>query len=517
MMDDASAARDVGEGAAAPAVAVRSVTKTFGAVRACEDITFHVDHGELLGVLGENGAGKSTIMNILAGLMRPDSGRLAVHGRPVDFRSPRDATDAGIGMVHQHFTLVPDMTVVENVVLGDRRQRPGLLPLEALAERVAHVAAKAGLDIDPWARIDSLGVAQQQRVEIVKALYRDVRILILDEPTAVLSRPDAEKLLAVIGNLARTGVAVILISHKLDDILGVCDRVVVMRRGRLAAERPLSGVDRGTLVRLMVGGDLDVPTRAGRAEAIAHCVCRFQDVTVVRDNGQPAVTNATFDIRAGEIFAFAGVDGNGQRETVEAIAGMRGLEAGSLDVLGDAGTDARAAHRRRRSGLAHVPEDRHAHGILADAPLVDNFLLTRIFDADMARRGVVDWRQARRRVVDAIERYDVKTPGPDARMGTLSGGNQQKLVLGRELGGDPKLLIAAHPTRGLDLKTIAFVQKRLLALRDAGRTVVLVSADLQEIWQLADRLVVFAGGRVVGPVSLEETTTEEVGSWMAGS
>ena len=502
-------------GASEPVLELRGITKSYPGVLANDRVTLRLGRGEVLGVLGENGAGKSTLMKIVSGLVVPDDGEIRVDGKRVDVRSPRDAIGFGIGMVHQHFLLVPTLTVVENVILGDRRLPRGRLSIDALAQSVRQLAEQLELPVDPDAVVGALGVGEQQRVEIIKALYRDARILILDEPTAVLSAVETDGLFRMIRHLVGRGVLVILISHKLDDIFAICDRVVVMRNGRVMADRTTDGVTRAELVRLMVGEDIAMPSRRPR-EAGGGPVLAVRELCVAGRHGALAVDHASFELQAGEILGLAGVEGNGQRELVESLTGLASATSG--EVLLDGGTPAgrMSVRQRRLRGMGHVPENRHANGMLADLSLSQNFLLSHFFTPIFNRLGVLRHGLARRRVAGLIADFDIRAPGIAIRMDALSGGNQQKLVLAREFALSPRILIAAHPTRGLDVRTIAFVRRALLEQRREGTGILLVSSDLSEIWELADRVMVIANGRIRGPVALEEADLQQIGAWMAG-
>jgi simple sugar transport system ATP-binding protein len=502
-----------------PILALGGIGKRFGDFTALAGVDITVDAGEVVAVLGENGAGKSTLMNIAAGLLQPDEGEIRMDGRARRFAGPRDAAAAGIGMVHQHYLLVPTLTVAENVMLGDPRLG-GVAPrLGRHAREIGALAERVGLAIDPGARVDRLDIGAKQRVEIVKALYRGARVLILDEPTSVLSERERAQLYAVIRALKDAGVAIIFISHKLDDIYEVCDRVVVLRAGRVVDRAPLAERSRAELVRRMVGEDIQPgPPKSGAAGngARAAPVLAVRGLALRKDNGALAFSNASFELRAGEILALAGVEGNGQEELAEALAGLRAPEHGTIALEGRPLDRRVSALRRRARGLRHVPHDRHRRGVLAHRSLADNFLLAHWFDPALRRGGWVRRRRAAAEAAAVVRNFEVAGGGGRGALHTLSGGNQQKFVLGRELWGAPRLLIAAHPTRGLDVRTVAALQDRLVRRRNEGLAILLISSDLAEIWQVADRVMVLSQGRLHGPAPIAEISPHQVGSWISG-
>jgi general nucleoside transport system ATP-binding protein len=454
--------------------------------------------GEVLGVLGENGAGKSTLMNILAGLVQPDQGSIILDGKAVSFRSPKEAKQSGIGMVHQHFKLVDNLSVEENLALGDPRWGRGLVDYAQIRRELAALAADLGISVDPRALIEELPIGKLQQVEILKSLWRRPRVLILDEPTALLAPEERQGLFDLVRRMKAQGAAVILISHKLEDIVACCDRVLVMRQGRVVDSGPVAGCSQADLVRMVVGGELaPVPHKES---AGGEALLSVQDLEVRRANATVAVKGASFELKAGEILGLCGVEGNGQSELVQALAGMIAPSAGQVLY--------------KNKSIAHVPEDRLRHGLISSMTLAGNWLLGNLGDARFNRRGWLHWGKVLERLRDGITSHDVKVPGEDARAEQLSGGNQQKLVLARELARNPGILLAAHPSRGLDVRTVVFVHRALIEARDRGAAVLLLSADLAELWEIADRIMVMVEGRLRGPVPVSQTTQQEIGHWM---
>jgi len=507
-------------------VRFEAVTKRFGDVVANRDISFEVGRGEVLALVGENGAGKSTIVNLLGGLYRPDAGAITFDGRPIDFRTPVDAIRSGIGVVHQHYALVPSLTALENVALAVGELGLGPIDRRALSARIGEVAGRLGFTFDPNARVSSFDVAEQQQVEIVKALMHDVMLLLLDEPTAVLTPQDRKRLFDTIARLKQHGTSIVLITHKLEDVFAVTDRAVILRRGAVVADRPTSELTEGAIVSAMIGEPADA---AAVHEIVAHrdytggtgadgrLLARLENVGLSRANGAVVVSGVSFDIRAGEILAVAGVDGNGQSELVLALAGMARPHAGRIECLDLASDRAGWSPRAlRRRGLAHIPEDRRRDGMVAGMSLTRNYLLTRLFDAGESELGPMREGSMRGRIQALIDSFAVICRGPDDPMARLSGGNQQKIVLARELDGRPRLILAAHPSRGLDIKTIRFVHGLLRTSRTEGCGIVLVSSDLDEILALADRVVAFAAGQSFGPLPRAELSRSDLGRWIAG-
>jgi ABC-type uncharacterized transport system ATPase subunit len=480
-----------------PVLELKGITKRFPGVLANDSVDFDLARGEVHALLGENGAGKSTLMNILYGLYTPDEGEVRLNGNPIVIGSPRAAIDHGIGMVHQHFMLIPVMTVAENIVLASEPRRAGaLLDLDAAANRVAELARSFKFAIDPHARIENISVGQEQRVEILKALYRSADILILDEPTAVLTPQEAQELFEILQTLKREGMSIIFISHKLNEVLEIADRITVLRRGRKIETVPREGATERGLARMMVGREVLLRVEKGPANP-GEPLLRVEDLRVVDDRGLEAVRGVSFEVRAAEIVGIAGVDGNGQSELIDAIAGLRKSASGRV-VLGGRDVSSDGAHDRLDEGLGHIPEDRQRRGLVLDFTLAENLAL-HDFDKEPASR--LGWLYPRRLVERAralLQEFDVRGGGPETPAGSLSGGNQQKVVLAREISRDPRVLIAAQPTRGLDVGAIEFVHRRLVEERDEGRAILLVSFELEEILSLSDRILVVYEGRIVG-------------------
>jgi general nucleoside transport system ATP-binding protein len=502
---------------ARPAIACRGVTKRFPGVLANDGVHFEALEGEVHALLGENGAGKSTLSNIFTGLYRADEGELEVFGQPVEFDSPRDGIDAGIGMVHQHFRLVEPFTVAENVMLGDTSDLGHSFRLHprAIEQRVAELGNRYGMAVDPRARIWQLSVGEQQRVEILKALYREARILILDEPTAVLTPQEAEALFVTMRAMAADGRTVIFISHKLHEVMAVSDRVTVLRDGKAVATVSTEGSTLQSLASLMVGRELHTFERQEERKEIGHVLFEVAGLTAAGDRGSDAVTDVSFAIRAGEILGVAGVAGNGQRELAEAVTGLRPVKAGTIRIEGTelATGDPRVGIR---AGVAHVPEDRLHTGVAPSLSISSNVVLKSYRSSENAVGPFLRFRRIRERAIDLIRRYDVKAPGPAAPARQLSGGNLQKVVLAREFESRPRVLVIAAPTRGLDVGAIETVHAYLREAAGRGVAILLISEDLDELMTLSDRIVVIYEGRLVGEVEAATADVDEIGLLMAG-
>ena len=497
-----------------PILELRSITKRFPGVVANDGIDFDLLPGEVHALLGENGAGKSTLMNIVYGLYRPDEGEILIRGNPVTLGSARDAITQGIGMVHQHFMLIPVMTVAENIVLASEPTHAAvLLDYAAAVERVRELSERFGLAVDPEARVENIGVGQEQRVEIVKALYRGAEILILDEPTAVLTPQEAAELFEIVRGLQAQGKSIIFISHKLKEVLEIADRITVLRRGRKVETISREGATETGLARMMVGREVLLRVEKKPA-APGEPMLEVHDLSVLDDRGLGAVRDVSFDVRAGEIVGLAGVDGNGQTELIDALAGLRRPSGGEIRVRGQDVTRA-SARRVLDLGVGHIPEDRQRRGLVLEFSLAENLALHDYDEKPNSRFGWLFPRRLISRARKLLKEFDVRGGGPQTRASALSGGNQQKVVIAREVGGDPDVLIAAQPTRGLDVGAIEYVHRRLVEVRDEEKAVLLVSLELDEIRALSDRILVIYEGRIVGEYD-PEVAEEELGIAMTG-
>jgi len=499
-----------------PAVAVElsGITKTFPGVVANDDVNLAVRSGEIHAVVGENGAGKTTLMKILYGMLRPDGGTISVDGRTTHFRSPKDAIAAGIGMVHQHFMLATNFTVLENVVLGSEPARAGALDFDGARTRIQELSEAYGVPLDPDRLIEDLAVGERQRVEIVKVLYRGARILILDEPTAVLVPQEVEDLFRHLRELKERGVTIVFISHKLDEVLEIADTITVIRDGHTVATVKPKDVTARQLAELMVGSELPTP-ETRESTVTEELVLSVRDLGVLIGERWP-IRNVSFEIHHGEVVGIAGVEGNGQRELVEALLGLLTPTEGTIR-LGDVDITGWPTRRRREAGIGYIPEDRQGRGLLLPSPLWENAMLGHQ-TVDPFRRGPwVDRGGAHRRTEEMIRGYGVMTPGPDTPALALSGGNQQKLIVGREMVAEPKVLIASQPTRGIDVGAQAAVWEQIRRARAAGLALLLISADLEELIGLSDTLYVILRGSLVARIDPAAVTPEELGSYMTGA
>ncbi len=497
------------------AIQMVDITKTFPGVTANDNIDFSVDKAEIHGLLGENGAGKSVLMSILYGLYKPDSGDILVDGEKVDISGPSDAMRLGIGMVHQHFMLVPSLTVVENVILGREPTVNGVtLDMERMLRDVAESCKRYKLDVDIEAPVYQLPVGVQQRVEILKALYRGADVLILDEPTSVLTPGETEELFNAVRELKADGKTVIFISHKLREVLAICDRITVLKRGKVVGTVLAAETGEGQLAEMMVGRKI-VYEFTKEAECGLEPVLRLEGLECLSDRGIPALRGLDLDLCGSEILGVAGVEGNGQTELVEAVMGLRELTGGSVKLDGQDITDTQPK-TRIQMGVSHIPEDRHKRAIVPDFSVLENLVLGSQRDR-FTRNGVsIDFAEAKRFSTDMINDYQIATPGPETLIRYLSGGNQQRVVVAREFSRDPQVVIAAQPTRGLDVGATEYVRRKLVEMRDHGAGVLLISADLDEIWALSDRVAVIYEGSIVAVKAVDETDVQEIGLLMAG-
>lgn len=493
---------------------MRGITKRFPGVIANDGVDLDVDEGEILALLGENGAGKSTLMKILYGLQRPDEGQIEISGEPVDLRSPAAAISHRIGMIHQHFMLVDTLTVAENVTLGAEGRRSWITHRARDEQHVRELAHRYDLDIDPSAYVWQLSVGERQRVEILKALYRDARILVLDEPTAVLTPQEADSLFVTLRRMADDGRGLIFISHKLNEVLALAHRVTVLRDGKVVGSTRVEGATLAGLAQMMVGRELaPAPERVTVPGDDHRLVVR--GVSATGDRGQLALDNVDLEIRRGEILGLAGVSGNGQRELAEVISGLRFADAGTVEIDGKSVLGL-GPNGVRSHGLGYVPEERMRDGAIGSFTVAENLMLVDIAQAPYSGRVLIDRGEIERHSTQLVERFNVKTPSTSAAIGQLSGGNIQKVILARELAGAPGVLVAAQPTRGVDIGAAEHIRGELVAQRAAGTATLLISEDLDEILQLADRVAVMCAGRITGVVDPATTTPEAIGLLMAG-
>jgi ABC-type uncharacterized transport system ATPase subunit len=497
-----------------PSLQMRGITKRYPGVVANDHIDLDVKSGEIHALLGENGAGKSTLMNILYGLARPDEGEILLGGEPVQIADPADAIARGIGMVHQHFMLIPVLTVAENILLGtETMANPIFIDRREARRRINELGRRFGFEIDPDAKVETLSVGWQQRVEILKALYRQAKILVLDEPTAVLTPQETVEIFAVLRRLAAEGHSIIFISHKLYEVLEIADRITVIRRGRVVGSRLPSQTNEDELAELMVGRQVSLAVDRGESNP-TEPVLRVENLSVQQDRGQEAVRRVSFNVRAGEILGVAGVAGNGQDELVQAITGLRRSSGGTIQLAGQNITDW-SVRNRREHGLGYVPGDRQKYGLILGFPISDNLVLTRYYNPPFARgiqRNDAAIEQLARKL---IQEYDIRTPSWTASAGTLSGGNQQKVIVAREFSRDLKLLVLDQPTRGLDVGSIEFIHTQAILKRTAGTGILLVSAELDEVLELSDRIAVMYRGEIVAVVDGPTANKEEIGLLMA--
>ena len=500
------------------AIEMLNITKRFPGIVANDNITLQLKKGEIHALLGENGAGKSTLMSVLFGLYRPEEGVIKKDGRVVEIKDPNDANALGIGMVHQHFKLVECFTVLDNIIMGVEPCKHGFLQKAEAREKVLALSEKYGLRVDPDALVEDITVGMQQRTEILKMLYRENEILIFDEPTAVLTPQEIEELMQIMRNLAAEGKSILFISHKLNEIMAVADRCSVLRKGKYIGTVEIKDTTREELSRMMVGRDVEFVVHKEPAKP-GKTILEVEGITVAsKTHSKDAVKNVSFTVRAGEIVCIAGIDGNGQTELVYGLTGLEPLKGGKITLEGQNITQA-PIRKRNTMGMSHIPEDRHKHGLVLDYTLEDNMVLQRYFEPEfVSKAGFLKRKAIRDYAGRLIEQYDVRSgQGPVTVARSMSGGNQQKAIVAREIDKDPELLIAVQPTRGLDVGAIEYIHKQIVAQRDAGKGVLLVSLELGEVMALSDRILVMYEGEIVGELDPKTTTVEELGLYMAGA
>ena len=494
---------------------LKGIMKRFPGVLACDNVELHVETGEILALLGENGAGKTTLMNILYGLYTPDQGEVFVDGKPLQLSSPADSIAAGIGMVHQHFMLVPVFTVTENVILGmEPANSLGWLNKKAGSQIVKDISGRYNLEVDPEALIEDLPVGVQQRVEIIKVLSREARYLVFDEPTSVLTPQEVEEFFRIVKGLREDGKGIIFISHKLNEALEIADRIVVIRDGKIVDEVSPEQVTKEQLAELMVGRPIELVVQKEMAEA-KDKVLVVNDLVALDDRDHRAVDGVSFEVRAGEIVGIAGVQGNGQTELIDTIMGIRLPLAGSVIIGGQDVTNAspRGLHR---IGVAHIPEDRQASGLVVDFTVTENMILDNYYVRPYSKSIQMDWRKAEEAAERLVEEYDIRTPSAEVQVSTLSGGNQQKVIVAREFDRDVKLIVASQPTRGIDVGSIEYIHNRIVEERDKGVAVLIVSSELDEVMALSDRVLVIYRGKIVGEFDPVKDSTTDIGLAMLG-
>ena len=499
------------------AVDMRHITKKFPLVLAVDDVSFSVRLGEIHALVGENGAGKSTLVNILYGLLRPDRGTIRINGRESVLSDPGDAIRLGIGMVHQHFMLIPPFTVAENVVLGQEPSVGGFVDLKQANRIVGELSQQYGLEVDPTAKVETLSVGIEQRIEIIKVLYRGAEILILDEPTAVLTPNEVDELFEIMRSLKDRGKTIIFITHKLQEVTAIADAVTVMRRGQVVGTVPVKDTSRQEIATLMVGRQVLFRVQRTQADP-GNIVLAVKDLNALNNKGLPALRKVSFDVREGEILGMAGVEGNGQSELVEVLTGLRRMQSGLVEMNGWAISNS-TPRTIREKGTCHIPENRHRRGLILDFSVAQNMVLGIHYRPPFVRNLIMDvihFAPIKKKVNRLLKEFDIRPPDPENPAGNLSGGNQQKVVVAREFDQNPKLLIAAQPTRGIDVGSIEFIHQRLLQARDDKKAVLLVSADLEEILSLSDRIAVMYEGRIVGILEPAEATEARIGMMMTG-
>ena len=494
-----------------------NITKEFPGIVANDNITLRLKKGEIHALLGENGAGKSTLMSVLFGLYQPEKGEIKMNGKAVKINNPNDANALGIGMVHQHFKLVEIFTVLENIILGVEPNKMGFLQKQEARGKVVALSEKYGLRVDPDSLIEDITVGMQQRVEILKMLYRDNEILIFDEPTAVLTPQEIKELLQIMKGFAAEGKSILFITHKLNEIMEVADRCTVLRKGKYIGTVDVEETSKEELSKMMVGRDISFSVEK-EVKTPGDVVLSVRDVTVAsKTHKNNSVKGVTFDVRAGEIVCLAGIDGNGQTEFVHALAGLEKLVSGSITLCGKDITKA-SIRERSVSGMSHIPEDRHKHGLVLDYSLEENLVLQRYWQPQFQSKGFIKFDEMRKYAEKLIQKFDIRSgQGPIASARSMSGGNQQKAIIAREIDKDHELLVAVQPTRGLDVGAIEYVHKQLVERRDAGKGVLLVSLELEEVMNVSDRILVMYEGEIVGELDPKATTVQELGLYMSGA
>ena len=495
-------------------IEMREITKIFGEFVANDKINLELRKGEIHALLGENGAGKSTLMNMLAGLLEPTSGEIVVNGKSEKLDSPSKAASLGIGMVHQHFMLVEAFTVAENIILGSEVTNKGVLDLKKANADILELSERYGLAVDPTAKVEDISVGAQQRVEILKTLYRGADILIFDEPTAVLTPAEIFELMGIMKTLVKEGKSIILITHKLDEIRAVADRVTVIRRGKSIQTVSIEGATNKDLAEMMVGRSVSFVTEKEEAQP-KEVVLQISDLVVNENRGVPAVKELSIDVRAGEIVGIAGIDGNGQSELIQAITGLRKVKSGSIKIKGQEVVGL-SSRKITEMNVSHVPEDRHRDGLVLEMMLSENIALQTYYKEPLSKNGVLNYNQINSYARKLMEEFDVRAANEIVPASALSGGNQQKAIIAREVDRNPDLLIVSQPTRGLDVGAIEYIHKRLIAERDKGKAVLVVSFELDEILNLSDRIAVIHDGKIQGIVKPSETNKQELGILMAG-
>ena len=495
-------------------IEMREITKVFGEFVANDKINLELRKGEIHALLGENGAGKSTLMNMLAGLLEPTSGEIVVNGQAVKLDSPSKAASLGIGMVHQHFMLVEAFTVAENIILGSELTKNGVLDIARATREINELSERYGLAVDPSAKVADISVGAQQRVEILKTLYRGADILIFDEPTAVLTPSEIDELMAIMKNLVKEGKSIILITHKLDEIRAVSDRVTVIRRGKSIETVEIAGATNADLAEMMVGRSVSFKTEKQEAQP-KEVILSIKDLVVNENRGVPAVKNLSLDVRAGEIVGIAGIDGNGQSELIQAITGLRKIESGSVELKGQSIV---GLHPRQitEMSVGHVPEDRHRDGLVLEMMISENIALQTYYKEPLSKKGILNYTNIIDYAKKLMQEFDVRAASEIVSASALSGGNQQKAIIAREIDRNPDLLIVSQPTRGLDVGAIEYIHKRLIQERDNGKAVLVVSFELDEILNVSDRIAVIHDGKIQGIVTPETTNKQELGVLMAG-